>query len=60
MCRAALPIPTHAVNQVIIPVPVAIAPTPVPKWRIFVGNFIFIIGVGGLVAYVTSPYFSRH
>ncbi len=57
LCRADLPVPTHAINQVIVPVPVAFVPPPVPKWRIFVANSIFILGVGGIVAWLTSPYF---
>jgi len=57
MCRAVLPVPTHAVNQVIIPVPVAFPPAPIPRWRIFVANSIAALGIGGIVAWLVSPYF---
>ena len=60
MCRAPLPAPIHALPSqphVLIPVPVALPPAPVPRWKILLANSMFLVGVGGLVTFVLSPYF---
>lgn len=57
MCRATLPVPAHAVNQVIVPVPVAFVQPPIPKWKIILANLMGVLGIGGLVAWVVSPNF---
>lgn len=57
MCRADLPIPTHAVNQVIVPVPFAIPSPQVPRWRIVLENTIILVGMGGIVAYLFSSQY---
>ena len=55
LCRAELPVPVHAVNQVIVPVPVAFVPGPVPKWRIFVANSFLFLGVTGILVWLIMP-----
>lgn len=43
MCRAELPVPPN--HHIIVPVPVEIQ-RPNPKWKMFLGNIICIMGVG--------------
>ena len=61
MCRADLPAPVHAqppAQHVIVPVPVAVYPAPIPKLRILLANIGLLAGTSGLLLIVLKPYLS--